>query len=74
MNTKHFTRFCRHSLDRTPAEHVTALRIQQAALQLATTDDKVESIAQDVGYRSLFAFSHTFKKVTRSRPSEYRKQ
>jgi transcriptional regulator GlxA family with amidase domain len=74
MSTKHFTRLCQQSLGRTPAQHVTALRLQRAALLLSTTDHKVESIAHDVGYASLFTFSHTFKKLTGSRPSEYRKR
>jgi AraC-like DNA-binding protein len=32
----------------------------------------VEVIAREVGYRSAFTFSHTFKKFTGSRPSQYR--
>lgn len=72
MSTKQFTRLCLHSLGRTPAQHVTALRVQQAAHLLSKTNEKVESIAREVGYKSLFTFSHTFKKVTGSRPSEYR--
>lgn len=74
MSTKHFARLCQQSLGRSPAQHVTALRLQRAALLLTTTNDKVESIARDVGYRSLFTFSHTFKKFTGRRPSEYRKR
>jgi AraC-like DNA-binding protein len=72
LSTKHFTRLCVQSLGRTPAQHVTTLRVQQAALLLATTNDKVESIACQVGYRSLFSFSHAFKKMTGYRPSEFR--
>lgn len=72
MSTKQFSRLCLHSLGRTPSQHVTALRVQQAAHLLSKTNDKVESIAHEVGYKSLFTFSHTFKKVTGSRPSEYR--
>lgn len=72
MSTKQFTRLCLQSLGRTPAQQVTALRVQQAAHLLSKTSEKVESIAHEVGYKSLFTFSHTFKKVTGSRPSEYR--
>lgn len=74
MSSKHFTRLCQQSLGRTPAQHVTAMRLQHAAHLLSTTNDKVESIAREVGYNSLFTFSHTFKKFTGSRPSEYRRQ
>lgn len=72
MSVKHFRRLCLQSLGRTPAQHVTALRLQRAVLLLTTTREKVETIACQVGYRSLFTFSHTFKKFTGSRPSDYR--
>ena len=72
MSAKQFTRLCRQSLGRTPAQHVTALRLQRAVKLLTTTDHKVEFIAREVGYRSVFTFSHTFKKFSGSRPSEYR--
>lgn len=73
MSTRQFTRLCHQSLGRTPAQQVTALRVQHAAHLLSKTSEKVESIAREVGYKSLFTFSHTFKKVTGSRPSEYRR-
>lgn len=73
MSAKHFRRLCQQSLGRTPSKHITALRLQHAALLLTTTSDKVEAIARQVGYQSLFTFSHTFKKVTGNRPSEYRR-
>lgn len=74
MSTKHFTRLCQQSLGRTPAQHITTLRLQRAVHLITTTDDKIESIAREVGYKSLFTFSHTFKKFTGSRPSEYRRK
>ena len=72
VSTKQFRRLCQQSFGRTPAQHITALRLQHAALLLTTTSDKVETVAHQVGYQSLFTFSHTFKKFTGSRPSEYR--
>ena len=74
LSPKHLTRICHQSLGRTPARQITALRLQHAATLLTTTSDKVESIAAQVGYKSLFTFSHTFKKFTGSRPSDYRKK
>jgi AraC-like DNA-binding protein len=74
MSTKHFTRLCQQSLGRTPAQHITTLRLQRAVQFITTTDDKIEAIAREVGYKSLFTFSHTFKKFTGSRPSEYRQR
>ena len=72
ISAKQLRRLCQQSLGRTPAQQVTALRVRQSVHLLTTTDDKVESIAHQVGYQSLFTFSHTFKKVTGGRPSEYR--
>ncbi len=72
ISPKQLGRLCQQSLGRTPTQHVTALRLQHAAQLLTTTRDKVEFIAREVGYRSLFTFSHTFKKFTGCRPSEYR--
>lgn len=74
LSPKHLSRICQQALGRTPARQVSALRLQQAANLLTTTSDKVESIAAQVGYKSLFTFSHTFKKFAGSRPSEYRKK
>jgi AraC-like DNA-binding protein len=72
MSSKHFTRLCQQNLGRSPAQHITALRLLRAAHLLTSTQDKVESIAREVGYHSLFTFSHNFKKFTGSRPSTYR--
>jgi AraC-like DNA-binding protein len=72
LSPKHFSRLCQQSLGRTPARQLTALRLQQATHLLTATADKVEVIAAQVGYKSLFTFSHTFKKFTGCRPSEYR--
>jgi AraC-like DNA-binding protein len=72
LSAKHFRRLCQQSLGRTPVQHVTSLRLQRAAALLTTTNDKVETIAHAVGYTSLFTFSHTFRRLTGSRPSEYR--
>lgn len=69
---EHLRRLCQRNLGRSPGKQLIALRIAHAAHLLATTNDKVESIAQQVGYANAFAFSNTFKRVTGFRPSEYR--
>jgi len=67
-------RICRRELGRSPLQHVIYLRMQHAAMLLATTNDKIESIAHDCGYENPFVFSTTFKKWVGWRPSEYRLQ
>ena len=72
LSTEHLRRLCRRELGRSPMHHVIFLRMQDAAKLLATTDDKVETIANTVGYANPFVFSTTFKKWVGWRPSEYR--
>lgn len=72
LSTEHLRRLCRRELGRSPMHQVIYLRMQRAAKLLATTDDKVETIASAVGYENPFGFSTTFKKWVGWRPSEYR--
>jgi transcriptional regulator GlxA family with amidase domain len=68
---EHLRRLCQRSLGRSPMRQLTYLRVQYAAHRLATTDEKIEMIARDVGYQNPFAFSNTFKRMTGFRPSRY---
>ncbi len=72
VSNEHLRRLCLHEMGRSPGKQVIFLRIQQACHLLATTDDKIETIAHAVGYESAFTFSTTFKKWTGLRPSEFR--
>lgn len=72
LSAEHLRRLCRRELGRSPMHHVIFLRMQLAAKLLATTDDKVETIARAVGYENPFVFSTTFKKWVGWRPSDYR--
>jgi AraC-like DNA-binding protein len=72
VSGEHLRRLCLGQLGRTPMRQVTYLRMRQAAELLATTDDKIESIANAVGYANPFVFSTTFKKWIGWRPSEHR--
>lgn len=72
LSGEHLRRLCHSSLGRSPMQQLTNLRVQYAAHQLATTNAKIETIADSVGYRNAFAFSNTFKKVTGVRPSQFR--
>lgn len=72
MSEEHLRRLTTQQLGRSPMRQLTYLRMRQAAELLATTDDKIESIALAVGYQNAFVFSTTFKKWTGWRPSEHR--
>lgn len=70
---EHLRRLCRRELGRTPMQQLTYMRIQRAAELLEATDDKLEVIAEAVGYSGALAFTKTFKKWTGSPPSEFRR-
>uniref|UniRef100_UPI003566602F helix-turn-helix transcriptional regulator n=1 Tax=Hydrogenophaga sp. TaxID=1904254 RepID=UPI003566602F len=72
ISEEHLRRLCQKSLGRSPGKQLTNLRIAHAAHLLATTQEKIESIAREVGYMNPFAFSNTFKRLTGFRPSDYR--
>lgn len=71
MSSEHLRRLCHRQLGRSPMHQVIQLRMRKAAELLATTPDKIETIALAVGYANQFAFSDTFKKWTGWRPSEF---
>lgn len=74
VSAEHLRRLCQRQLGHSPMQHVAYLRMQRAAELLATTDDKVETIAMAVGYHNPFGFSTSFKKWIGWRPSEYRQR
>lgn len=73
ISGEHLRRLCRKELGRSPMQHLTHLRLQRARHLLSITDDKVEVIANAVGFESAFTFSNTFKKWIGWRPSEFRR-
>ncbi|MGA0899825.1 MAG: AraC family transcriptional regulator [Luteolibacter sp.] len=72
MSEEHLRRLCKQQLGRSPMQHVIFLRMHRASYLLATTEEKVETIARAVGYRNPFTFSTTFKKWVGWRPSDFR--
>lgn len=72
MSDEHLRRLCQRSLGRSPIQQLTYLRVQHAAHLIASSEEKIETIAQSVGYENPFAFSNTFKRMTGFRPSDYR--
>ena len=49
-----------------------SLRIERAQHLLASTDDKVESIARQVGFEDASVFSRAFKRWVGRSPKRYR--
>jgi transcriptional regulator GlxA family with amidase domain len=74
LSPEHLRRVCRRELGRTPMEHVTYMRIQQAQELLETTGEKLEAIAPRVGYHSAVVFSRAFVRCVGLTPSQYRER
>lgn len=72
LSAEHLRRICLRELGRTPMEHVSYMRMQRARELLEATDEKLERIAPQVGYRSATVFSRAFTRFVGITPSQYR--
>jgi tetratricopeptide (TPR) repeat protein/AraC-like DNA-binding protein len=69
---EHLRRLCHLEIGRSPMHQVIYLRMRRAAELLATTKEKVDTLARVVGYENPFVFSKAFHKWVGWRPSDYR--
>jgi AraC-like DNA-binding protein len=69
-----FAQKFRAALGTPPLQYLTTLRVQKAMRLLSVSEDKLEAIAQAVGYRDAFSFSKVFKKLVGVPPKEYRQR
>ncbi|MCD8146318.1 MAG: AraC family transcriptional regulator [Clostridiales bacterium] len=58
----------------TPIQYVKQLRVQQAAVLLATTERKIADIGAQCGFQETSYFSRAFRSVQGCTPSEYRRR
>jgi AraC-like DNA-binding protein len=72
MSGENLRRLCQRETGRGPMHHLTALRMQRAAVLLESTTDKIEKIARAVGYANAFAFSTAFKRHQGIPPAAFR--
>jgi transcriptional regulator GlxA family with amidase domain len=63
-------RLCSRDLGRSPLQHLTHLRMRRATELLTTTDLRLHTIAQAVGYSDALVFSNAFKAVVGCRPTK----
>jgi AraC family transcriptional regulator, activator of mtrCDE len=73
MSRSAFAREFKSTLDVTPMEFVTRVRLNRARLLLATTGHPVETIAADVGFSSRSHFSRLFRAHFGMDPSSFRR-
>ncbi len=57
---------------RSPGDYLTGWRMDLAARRLRDTDDSLETVAEAVGYTSVYAFSRAFSRERAQSPGRYR--
>jgi len=72
MCAEHFRRLCLKTHGRSPMMHLSSLRVERAEELLRSTDMKIDSICDEVGYEYRSTFSNIFTKLVGMRPSAYR--
>lgn len=63
----------RSTIGTTPIQYVKQYRIQQAAILLASTGEKISDIAGQCGFQDMSYFTRTFRELKGCVPTEYRK-
>lgn len=72
MSPYHFHRIYRELMQETVNATVRRLRLQKAAINLIRTDQSIQTIAQEVSYGSVEAFTRAFSKQFGVSPTTYR--
>ena len=62
----------RATISTTPIAYLKSYRLQQAALKLQLSTDKISAIAESCGFQEMSYFAKSFKEVYGCTPSEYR--
>ena len=72
MSTEHLRRLCQKQFGRSAKQQLAHLKMRKARILLSDKNNKVEIVAQEVGFPDVSSFSNAFKKVMGFRPSEMR--
>ena len=72
ISTSECIRCFRATINTTPIAYLKSYRLQQAALKLQLTVDKVSAIAESCGFQEMSYFAKSFREVYGCTPSEYR--
>ena len=72
ISTSECIRCFRATINTTPIAYLKSYRLQQAALKLQLTTDKISSIAESCGFQEMSYFAKSFREVYGCTPSEYR--
>ena len=73
-NVNYTSQFFKRQLGVSFLEYLLRLRLREATVRLANSEDGVAHIASSCGFADIKAFNVAFKKHFHTTPSEYRKQ
>ncbi|MBG0964918.1 AraC family transcriptional regulator [Bacillus sp. SRB1LM] len=74
VNRSHLSRVFQNQFGMSMKDWILRVRMNHATYLLSMTNESVENISYQVGFRSLVVFSRIFKKVTGETPTHYRKR
>ena len=63
----------RATISTTPIAYLKTYRLQQAAIKLQSTNDKISVIAESCGFQEMSYFAKSFREIYGCTPSQYRK-
>lgn len=72
ISTSECIRCFRATISTTPIAYLKSYRLQQAALKLQLSGDKISVIAESCGFQEMSYFAKSFKEIYGCTPSEYR--
>lgn len=73
MSEEHLRRLCHKHYQRSPMDHLTQLRLRRAGTILRSSPEKLEEIARQAGYASVYSFSTAFRRWSGIPPARYRR-
>lgn len=73
MSEEHLRRLCHRHYQRSPMDHLTHLRLRRAGTMLRSSPEKMEEIAHQVGYGSVYSFSTAFRRWSGMPPARFRR-
>lgn len=73
MSIRSFNRHFRESAGKSPAVFLKETRLQEAARQLAATDQSIDAIATNLGFADRYHFSRLFRSFTGLPPASFRR-
>jgi len=74
ISPSHFRRTFTSIMGYSSMEYLIRMRINNAAIQIRTTDDPILTISENVGFHSVSSFNRHFSEIFGTTPMKYRKQ